>query len=68
VSELEQKKGKYATKPDSFYSESFLISPDLGMVGKGSALCVQQEAMLPSGLSLAGPIWVIRVSSAKNAW
>jgi len=68
VSELEQKKGKYAMKPDSFYSKSFLIGPDLGTVGKGSTLCVQQEAMLPSGLSLAGPIWVIQVSSAENAW
>jgi len=59
VSELEQKKGKYATKPNSFYSESFLISPDLGTVSKGSALHVQQEAMSPSGLSLAGLIWAI---------
>jgi len=68
VSELEQKKGKYAMKPDSFYSESFLIGPDLGMVGKGSVLRMQQEAMSPLGLLLASLIWVIQVSSAKNAW
>ena len=53
---------------DSFYSESFLISPDLGTVGKGSALCVQQGAVSSSGLSLAGLIWAIRVSSAEEAW
>jgi len=68
VSELEQKKGKYAMKPDSFYSKSFLIGPDLGMVGEGSALHVQQEVMSPLGLLLAGLIWAIQVSSAKNAW
>jgi len=68
VSELEQKKGKYTTKPNSFYSESFLIGPDLGTVSEGSALHVQQEAMPPSGLLLASLIWVIRVSAAKNAW
>jgi len=55
-------------KPDSFYSESFLIGPDLGTVGEGSALHMQQEAMSPLGLLLASLIWVIQVSSAKNAW
>jgi len=43
-------------KPESFYSESFFIGPDLRTVGEGSALRVQQEAMSPLGLSLAGPI------------
>jgi len=65
---LKQKKGNNATKPESFYSESFLIGPDLGTVGKGSALCMQQEAMSPLGLSLASPIWAIQVSSAEKAW
>ena len=58
-SELEQKKGNYATKPKSFYSKSFLISPDLGMVSKGSTLHVQQGVVLLLGLLLAGPIWAI---------
>ena len=39
--ELEQKKEKYAMNPKSFYSKSFLISPDLGTVSKGSTLHVQ---------------------------
>jgi len=55
-------------EPNSFYSESFLISPDLGTVGKGSALCVQQGAVLSLGLLLAGLIWAIQVPSAKEAW
>jgi len=55
-------------KPNSFYSESFLIGPDLGTVGEGSALRVQQEVMSPSGLLLASPIWAIQVSAAENAW
>jgi len=55
-------------KPKSFYSESFLIGPDLGMVGKGSALRVQQGVVLLLGLLLASPIWAIQVSSAENAW
>jgi len=38
------------------------------MVGKGSALHMQQGAVSPLGLSLAGLIWVIQVSSAKEAW
>jgi len=49
----------HATRSNSFYSESFLIGPDLGMVGKGSALHVQQGAVLSLGLSLASLIWVI---------
>jgi len=55
-------------RPSSFYSESFLIGPDLGTVGKGSALRMQQGAVSSLGLSLAGPIWAIQVSSAKGAW
>jgi len=46
-------------KPKSFYSESFLINPDLGMVSKGSMLHMQQGAVLSLGLLLASPIWVI---------
>jgi len=46
-------------RPNSFYSKSFLIGPDLRTVGKGSVLCVQQGAVSSSGLSLAGLIWVI---------
>jgi len=55
-------------EPESFYSESFLIGPDLGMVSEGSALRVQRGAVSSSGLSLAGPIWAIRVFSAEEAW
>jgi len=40
-SELKSKRGDTQQGPDSFYSKSFLISPDLGTVGKGSALRVQ---------------------------
>jgi len=58
-SELKQKKEDTQWKPDSFYSESFLISPDLRTVGKGSTLHVQQGAVSPLGLSLASLIWVI---------
>jgi len=66
--ELKQKKEKYATKPESFYSKSFLIGPDLRTVSEGSALHVQQGAMSSLGLSLAGLIWAVPRSSAKNAW
>ena len=55
-------------RPGSFYSESFLISPDLGTVSKGSALRMQQGAVSSSGLLLAGLIWAIRVPSAEEAW
>ena len=58
----------HATRPDSFYSKSFLIGPDLRMVGKGSALCMQWGVVSSLGLSLAGLIWAIWVSSAKEAW
>jgi len=58
----------HATRPESFYSESFLIGPDLRTVGEGSALRVQRGAVSSSGLSLAGPIWAIRVFSAEEAW
>jgi len=67
-SELKSKRGDTQQGPDSFYSKSFLIGPDLGTVGKGSALHVQQGVVSSSGLSLAGPIWAIQVSSAKEAW
>jgi len=67
-SELKQKKEDMQQKPDSFYSESFLISPDLRTVSKGSTLHVQQGAVLPLGLLLASPIWAIQVSSAEEAW
>jgi len=55
-------------RPSSFYSESFLIGPDLGTVGEGSVLRVQWGAVSSLGLSLAGPIWAIRVFSAEEAW
>ena len=67
-SELKSKRGDTQQRPDSFYSESFLIGPDLGTVGEGSALRVQRGAVSSSGLSLAGPIWAIRVFSAEEAW
>jgi len=67
-SELKSKRGDTQQGPDSFYSKSFLIGPDLGTVGKGSALCMQRGAVSSSGLLLAGPIWAIRVSSAEEAW
>ena len=67
-SELKSKRGDMQQRPDSFYSESFLISPDLRMVGKGSVLCVQRGVVSSSGLSLASLIWVIQVSSAEEAW
>ena len=67
-SELKSKRGDTQQGPDSFYSKSFLISPDLGMVGEGSALRVQRGVVSSSGLLLAGPIWAIRVSSAEEAW
>jgi len=50
--ELKQKKVKHTRKPESFYSKSFpnvLINPDLGMVGKGSALHVQLRGDVASG-------------------
>jgi len=58
-SELKSKRGDTQQGPDSFYSKSFLIGPDLGTVGKGSTLHVQRGAVLSLGLSLAGPIWAI---------
>jgi len=58
-SELKSKRGDTQPRPGSFYSESFLIGPDLGTVGKGSALRVQRGAVSSLGLSLAGPIWAI---------
>jgi len=67
-SELKSKRGDTQQRPDSFYSESFLIGPDLRMVGEGSTLHVQWGAVLSLGLLLAGLIWVIRVFSAKKAW
>jgi len=67
-SELKSKRGDMQQRPDSFYSESFLIGPDLGTVGEGSTLRVQRGAVLSLDLSLAGLIWAIQVSSAKEAW
>jgi len=58
-SELKSKRGDTQQGPDSFYSKSFLIGPDLGTVSKGSALHVQRGAVLSSGLSLASLIWAI---------
>jgi len=58
-SELKSKRGDTQQRPNSFYSKSFLISPDLGTVGKGSTLCMQQGAVSSLGLLLAGLIWVI---------
>jgi len=58
-SELKSKRGDTQQRPNSFYSKSFLISPDLGTVGKGSTLHMQRGVVSSSGLSLAGPIWAI---------
>jgi len=58
-SELKSRKEDMQQKPDSFYSKSFLIGPDLGTVGEGSTLHVQQGAVSSLGLLLASLIWAI---------
>ena len=55
-SKLKSKRGDMQQGPDSFYSKSFLIGPDLRTVSKGSALHMQWGAVSSSGLSLASPI------------